>query len=46
MTDKLLVDAALFARLSADSDKLARLEAAGVDNWDGYDYAMSLELDD
>lgn len=27
--------------MKADA-KLAALEAAGVDNWDGYDYAMEI----
>jgi hypothetical protein len=30
-----------YESLKADSEKLAKLEAAGVDNWEGYDYAMS-----
>lgn len=29
-------------RLKKDSDKLAALEAAGVDNWCGYDDAMDI----
>jgi hypothetical protein len=28
--------------LREDSARLAALEAAGVDNWSGYDYAMQL----
>ena len=31
-----------FERLIAKADKLDALEAAGVDNWSGYDYAMDL----
>lgn len=29
-----------YARLCEDQRKLDALEAAGVDNWDGYDWAM------
>lgn len=29
------------AELQAAADRLARLEAAGVDNWEGYHYAFS-----
>lgn len=33
-----------YLELLQDSNKLAALEGAGVDNWDGYSYAMeSLE---
>lgn len=28
--------------LRADSNKLRAMEAAGVDNWDGYSYAMEI----
>jgi len=34
-----------YAALIAIAEKLHALEAAGVDNWDGYEYAMA-ELDD
>ena len=30
-----------YNKLTADQNKLRALEAAGVDNWEGYDYAMS-----
>jgi len=30
-----------YDRLLAESRKLNALECYGVDNWDGYDYAMS-----
>lgn len=33
-------------RLRADSAKLARLEGAGVDNWEGYDEAMRASDDE
>ncbi len=35
-----------YERLKADSGKLARLEAAGVDNWGGYSQAMAVGEDD
>lgn len=31
-----------FTELVEARDKLQALEAAGVDNWDGYDFAMEL----
>jgi hypothetical protein len=31
-----------YQQLKADSKKLAALEAAGVDNWEGYEFAMEL----
>ena len=31
-----------FTRLTERDDWLSCLEAAGVDNWQGYDYAMEL----
>jgi len=31
-----------YAELQAASDKLDALEAAGVDNWEGYDFAMDI----
>ena len=30
----------VYERLMAAEDKLDALEAAGVDNWEGYDWAM------
>lgn len=35
-----------YRQLEADSRKLARLEAAGVDNWEGYHLAFSDEDED
>jgi hypothetical protein len=35
-----------YERLCADSDTLARLEANGVDNWDGYSLGLEDEEDD
>lgn len=31
-----------YDRLVRDSDWLSWLEAAGVDNWEGYDYALEM----
>lgn len=31
-----------YARLVGDSEWLSCLEAAGVDNWEGYDYALEI----
>ncbi len=31
-----------YESLLKDSKKLSALEAAGVNNWDGYDYAIEL----
>ena len=39
------IPVAEFAALEEDSKKLARLEAGGVDNWDGYETAMSEDHD-
>jgi hypothetical protein len=36
------VDPKELEQLRNDSAKLAALEAAGVDNWEGYSHAMSL----
>jgi hypothetical protein len=35
-----------YESLMADSDTLARLEAAGVDNWEGYEHAFRDDEDD
>lgn len=37
------ISKARLAELEAAEDKLNRLEAAGVDNWEGYEYAMGEE---
>lgn len=34
-----------YKQLLKDSNWLACLEAAGVDNWQGYDYAREMEND-
>ena len=36
----IVVSQAKYRALMVDSDKLARLEAAGVDNWEGYGDAL------
>lgn len=37
----------IYNRLIQDQKFLRNLEAAGVDNWEGYDYALDLDkLDD
>jgi hypothetical protein len=38
--DDYVVPAKVYKQLLADSRKLQRLEDAGVDNWEGYDFAM------
>jgi hypothetical protein len=35
-----------YNKLTDARDKLQALEAAGVDNWDGYDYAMEILNDE
>jgi hypothetical protein len=34
-----------YESLLEDSNKLLALEGAGVDNWEGYDYAMEMMRD-
>jgi hypothetical protein len=41
-TVNVTIPAEEYYQLMRDSAKLTALEAAGVDNWDGYDYAMEL----
>lgn len=47
MTDPSMVTIPLkeYAELQADRDWLHCLEAAGVDNWDGYSYAHQIRRD-
>ncbi len=40
MEDKITITTEEYDRLLEAKNKLAALEAAGVDNWDGYDFAM------
>lgn len=35
-----------YQRLKDRDEKLSKLEAAGVDNWDGYDWAFEDDNDD
>lgn len=42
---RVLMDAAR-QLLSAELNKLTALEAGGVDNWEGYSYAMSLRSEE
>jgi hypothetical protein len=37
------ISEAEFNKLKSDSDFLAKLRAAGVDNWEGYDEAQEME---
>lgn len=40
-----LIEEKELVRLLENSEKLDRLECAGVDNWEGYDYALNDEID-
>lgn len=40
MPDTIVITREEYDSLLEDSEKLAALEAQGVDNWDGYDEAM------
>ena len=42
MADTMMVSMDQYNELVADQKWLRALEAAGVDNWDGYDYALEL----
>jgi phage pi2 protein 07 len=44
--DMMVITKKEYQELKRESDWLACLEAAGVDNWSGYDYAISLRDDD
>lgn len=43
--DKVILTAKEYARLKDRDNWLTCLEAAGVDNWPGYDYAIELRRD-
>jgi len=43
---QILVDRQEFEQLRRDAEWLRYLEAAGVDNWDGIEYAQKLRRDD
>lgn len=40
--DEVIIPRSRLERLEADSRKWYALQAAGVDNWSGYDYAMQI----
>jgi hypothetical protein len=47
MSEKIEIELWIYKSLLRDRDKLRALENAGVDNWEGYDEAMtSLDPDD
>ena len=41
-TKVVTITADQYEQLLEDSSRLSALRAAGVDNWEGYDYAMEL----
>ena len=41
-TKVVTITADQYEQLLEDSSRLSALRAAGVDNWDGYDYAMEI----
>lgn len=45
-TETVTIPRSLYARLLADSKFLARLHAAGVDNWNGYHYGFAADEED
>ena len=42
--ETITIDKQLYLKLKRDSDFLRRLEAAGVDNWEGYSYAFEDDI--
>ena len=42
MSDTVTISRFEYEKLTKDSEWLECLEAAGVDNWSGYDYAVDL----
>jgi hypothetical protein len=46
VTGKVSLPKERYDQLVRAEDKLARLEAAGVDNWPGYSEALNMELED
>lgn len=42
VTSTVTIDVSEYDELKRASKKLEALEAAGVDNWQGYDYAMEI----
>lgn len=45
MEKRYIVPEGMLRQLLEAEEKLCRLESAGVDNWDGYSYAFSEEMD-
>lgn len=43
LPDKVLIDKSEYEELIKDRDWLRCLEAAGVDNWSGFDYAIEIK---
>lgn len=41
--DKITITQQEYNELKMAKEKLTKLEGAGVDNWEGYDYAMSAD---
>ena len=46
MEETITISREEYEKLSACRDKLYALEAAGVDNWEGYSYALEIMGDD
>ena len=44
--ESIVVNRSHYAALLVDRDFLRRLQAAGVNNWEGYDYALDGEDDE
>ena len=45
MEETITISKKEYESLLEDSEKLSALEAAGVDNWEGYDNAMEMMQD-
>lgn len=46
MDEMITISLKEYIQLKKDSDWLYYLECAGVDNWDGFDYALELKKQD
>ncbi|CAD2254848.1 hypothetical protein QSH46_021785 [Xanthomonas arboricola pv. juglandis] len=44
-TETVTITRARYVELLEDEEFLSALRAAGVDNWDGYDYALEISQD-
>lgn len=42
LSDNVVLRKRVFEKLVRDADKLDALETAGVDNWEGYEFAMDI----